>query len=93
MIVEYNKVQQSTNRAFYAVRVLPLLVSQLLFRYLAYVHRGPLAHQAGLLRMEATLYIFASKQGVPWRFQQMRPALQEYPKHYCGAVLGVAAYR
>ena len=37
ILLEYQKTQRATQRAFYVVRALPPAVGQLLFRYLAFV--------------------------------------------------------
>lgn len=37
IITEYTKARARTNKSFYIVRFLPLLVSQILFQYLAYI--------------------------------------------------------
>ena len=37
IITEYHKARSHTNHAFYVVRVLPQLVSEIIFQYLAYV--------------------------------------------------------
>ena len=37
VVIEYQKAQRTTNKAFYVVQALPLAVSQLLFCYLAFV--------------------------------------------------------
>ena len=37
VVIEYNKNRASTNNSFYVARILPSLVSQILFQYLAYV--------------------------------------------------------
>ena len=51
VVLEYQKAQYSTNRAFYVVRALPPLVSQLLFCYLAFVQpfAESLSHQTSKL--------------------------------------------
>ena len=37
IITEYQKARSQTNHAFYVIRILPPLVSQILFRYLVYI--------------------------------------------------------
>ena len=71
IVLEYQKAQYSTNRAFYIVRALPLVVSQLLFCYLAFVRpfAEALSHQVDQLgsgKAEGVPYIFATSSRAPF---------------------------
>jgi hypothetical protein len=71
IVLEYQKAQYSTNRAFYVVQALPLVVSQLLFCYLAYVRpfAEALSHQVdqpGSGQSKSVPYIFATTSKAPF---------------------------
>jgi hypothetical protein len=66
-VIEYNKTRASTNNSFYIVRVLPLVVSKILFQYIAYVRPfcEALVHQLKLQRSKVpAYYLFASRDYV-----------------------------
>jgi hypothetical protein len=108
IVLEYQKAQYSTNRAFYVVRTLPLAVSQLLFRYLAYVRpfAEALSHQVDQLgrgsgsgsgsgsgQSQSVPYIFATSSGAPFDASQLTATLKRHSERTCSAALTVASYR
>lgn len=71
IVLEYQKAQYSTNRAFYVVRALLPVVSQLLFQYLAFVRpfAEALSYQVSQLstsQRKSQPYIFATSSGAPF---------------------------
>ena len=98
IIIEYQKAQRTTNKAFYVVRALPPVVSQLLFRYLAFVRpfAEALSHQATQLQSkqsESVPYIFSTSSGAPFQASQITAALKKHSERTCSAILTVALYR
>ena len=80
------------------VRALPPVVSQLLFRYLAFVRpfAEALSHQVNQLgsgKPESVPYIFATPSGAPFQTSQMTAALKKHSERTCSATLTVASYR
>jgi hypothetical protein len=63
-VLEYNKTRSSTNNSFYIVRVLPLVVSKILFQDIAYVRPfcEALVHQLKLQRTKVPAYYFFTSQ-------------------------------
>ncbi|KAF7944511.1 hypothetical protein EAE96_010902 [Botrytis aclada] len=104
IITEYHKARSRTNHAFYVVRILPQLVSQMLFQYLVYIQpfTRSLAYQvqAGfspsptpVLGMKESALAFCTPQGTPWTADQISPIIKDQTQKTSGASLGVAAYR
>jgi hypothetical protein len=98
IILEYQKAQCSTNRAFYVVRALPPVVSQLLFRYLAFVRpfAEALSHQVDQLgrgKPESVPYIFATDSRAPFQASQLTAVLKKDSERTCSATLTVASNR
>ncbi len=105
-ITEYQKARSRTNHAFYVVRVLPQLVSKILFQYLAYIrpftnsltHEEPqprpfvTEHASASSRMDSPL-AFPAEKGEPWSSDQMTAAIKEQAQKTCKAPLGIATYR
>ena len=74
IITEYHKARSRTNHAFYVVRFLPRLVSEILFRYLAYVRpfANSLVNEDEVLQPEPQrlLVLLLAAQTAHWRFLQ-----------------------
>ena len=84
VIVEYQKAQRTTNKAYYVVRALPPLVSQLLFYYLAFVRPFAefLSYQTSqLFSKESSMpYIFTTSSGAPFQADQLTAILKKHSK-------------
>lgn len=96
IITEYHKARSRTNFAFYVVRILPQLVSQILFQYLVYVRpfADSLSYQAQLnYSCVNSPLAFPTMQGEPLASSQMTAVIKEQTQKSCQASLGVAAYR
>ena len=84
VVLEYHKARAITNNSFYVVRVLPRLVSQMLFQYLTYVRPfiEALSHQIQRAEgVEATAansraYLFA-QGGQLFKTSQLSQAVQQ----------------
>jgi hypothetical protein len=88
IVLEYQKAQYSTHRAFYVVRALPPAVSQLLFRYLAFVRpfaeAEALSHQVDQLgsgQSERAPYIFATV-GITATIRRLMILLRGLPSNW-----------
>jgi hypothetical protein len=98
IIIEYQKAQRTTNRAFYVVQALPPAVGQLLFRYLAFVRTfaKALSHQTNQLggtHVKSGPYIFTTSSGVPFDATQLTAIMKKWLERTCLAVLTMASYQ
>jgi hypothetical protein len=107
LVLEYHKARAITNHSFYVARVLPTAVSQVLFRYLAYVRPfvEALSHQtqtqtqtqqrgaAAAAAAGSRAYLFADEEGQPWRTSQLSSAVQQQSQRAGVGRLNFARYR
>ena len=98
IVIEYQKAQRTTNKAFYVVRALPPAVGKLLFHYLAFVRPFAeyLSHQVNQLDREqqkGVPYIFATSSRAPFQANQLTAVLKKHSERTCSATLTVASYQ
>ena len=98
VIIEYQKAQRTTNKAFHVVRALLPAVSQLLFCYLAFVRpfAESLSHQTGQLSSKQSKiapYIFATGSRAPFQADQLTAVMKKHSKRTYSATLTVASYQ
>jgi hypothetical protein len=98
VIVEYQKAQRTTNKAFFVVQALPAVVSQLLFNYLTFVRpfSKALNHQVNQLgseRPKTTSYIFVTSSGAPVQAGLLTAVIKKHSERDCKATLTVASYQ
>jgi hypothetical protein len=94
-VIEYNKTRASTNNSFYIVRVLPLVVSKILFQYIAYVRPfcEALVHQLKLQRSKVpAYYLFASRDYV-YSSDILSRAINRQSRAATAGSLSIATYR
>lgn len=95
IVIEYNKTRASTNHSFYVVRVLPLVVSEMLFIYLAYIRPfcDALAHQLKLeQRALSNHYLFTSPDRI-YSSDTLSKAIHRESTEAGASLLTIATYR
>ena len=95
IVIEYNKTRASTNHSFYIVRMLPLMVSEMLFVYLAYIRPfcDALVHQLKLEQNKLSdHYLFASSDRI-YSSDTLSKAIQKESTEAGASSLTIATYR
>jgi hypothetical protein len=98
IVIEYQKAQRTTNKAFYVVRALPPAVGKLLFYYLAFVRPFAeyLSHQVSRLdskQQKSMPCIFSTSSRAPFQADRLTAELKKHSKRTCSAILTVASYQ